>query len=162
MPAKEALSTESPADQEAKSQPAPVVTIPDIRIDISEKPGDQPPASGQQSVQVIPEISLPGMDQRIELPPITAHLSNVNSELITRALKLERSFVYPETIMNRSQNEQDNEQPSRPIIMKDPELLETIRDLRDMMKKPLSANINYESMVKSTTTVRSIESDTKR
>ena len=46
--------------------------------------------------------------------------------------------------------------------MKDPELLETIRDLRDMMKKPLSANINYESMVKSTTTVRSIESDTKR
>lgn len=140
----------------------PKYYLPEASTGIIGKQEAPPTATGQKPARTLPVISLPAMERRgVEMPPIEPKMFNVNSGLISRALSFERSIIYPEHLMERPQSERVTEQPlAAPVIMKDPELMEAIRELRETMKKPIRAQINYDSMVESTVTVKSIETDT--
>jgi hypothetical protein len=106
----------------------------------------------------IPDI----LEPRIIMPEINANDLRMSSVKIIQALKFDHSLVYREGTTNPSQPVTMNDSETEPIIIRDPELVEALRELRDILKKPIGAEIVYDKFTRSTTIMQEIDNDGKR
>lgn len=117
-------------------------------------------------VTAAPQISLPDItisEPDVVMPAINPQSFTMNSDLIIRALKADRGIVaFPEAREMPDQSDRTQSGEQQPVIIKDPELVKVLRDLQEQIKKPLSAQISYDTMTKSIQEIEKITNDASR
>ncbi len=110
-----------------------------------------------EPVVISPDFNI--MESRVVMPGLEQGIPRMNYDAIIRGLKADRGVIATEPERIQRQPETPAAQEQSPVIIKDPELVEAIHDLQELVKKPLNAKISYEEMVKSTQIVGTIENE---